>query len=756
MRDRLWRWYAAVGAVALAGYSFLPTMISMDVVYSAIGASAVAAICIGVSRHRPLRRAPWYLMAAGQLLWVVGDAISSWNQDVVDNVAFPSLADAFYIAAYPVLAAGLVMMIRGRRPGRDVGGLLDSAILTSALALLSWVLLAGPAVAASAQSPAAAVVGLAYPIGDIALAGLLIILLTTPGGRTPAFRFLLVAIALLVIGDTASGVVSLLDYTASNAFALFWLGAYVAWAAAALHPSMRTLSEPTADVVRPPGRGRLAVLTVATLVAPGTLALELATHTPIDGWPIVVGSMASFLLVVARMKVGINQLVSTVKQREQLQVDLSYQAAHDSLTNLPNRAQALRLIDAALSRAQRNGAITGLLFVDLDNFKEVNDAFGHPAGDEVLTGSAERMLAEVRAGDVVARLGGDEFVVLLETVDSQASVVEIAERLVEAVSVPIRLRNGHHVTVGASIGVAISMDAGTDASHLLGEADAAVYGAKRAGRGQVGIYDEWLRRELSDRAELEAAITAGLEAGEFVVYYQPIAHVPTGQVEGYEALVRWDRPGVGLVAPGEFIPAAEASTLICDVDSWVLHAALAQLAAWPGSERTMAVNISARHMASTRIMADVRSALATSGVAAHRLVLEITETLLVDDVATIGHLHQLRGIGVGISIDDFGTGYNSMAQVRHLPVDIIKIDKSFLAAALPGSGQLFRLMVETVHACGLTVIAEGVETEEQLAKVRSAGCESAQGFLLGRPMPASALADSLLDVPSSAIAAIAG
>jgi diguanylate cyclase (GGDEF)-like protein len=442
------------------------------------------------------------------------------------------------------------------------------------------------------------------------------------------------------------------------------------------------------------------------------------------------------------MKVGINQLVATIEQREQLQEDLSYQAAHDSLTRLPNRAQALRLIDAALSRAQRSGAIIGLLFVDLDRFKAVNDTFGHSAGDQVLTTAAARMKSEVRAGDVVARLGGDEFVVLLEPVDTQASVVEIAERLVAAMSLPMVLQGGHQVAVGASIGVAISMDGSIDGDRLLGEADAAVYGAKRAGRGQIGIYDEWLRRELCDRMVLEAAITSGLRAGEFVVHYQPIVRVATGQVQGYEALVRWNRPGVGLVAPGEFIPTAEASTLICELDAWVLREALKQLAAWPDEQRSVAVNISGRHMASTRILEDVRVALRESGVPADRLVVEITETILIDDVATIGHLSQLRGLGVGISIDDFGTGYNSIAQLRQLPVDIVKIDKSFLTATLPGSDQIFRLIVESVHACGLVAIAEGVETEEQLAKVRSAGCESAQGFLLARPMPASAIGDS--------------
>jgi diguanylate cyclase len=738
-----WRLYLSFGAIVLATYELLPAGTWADSAYLVVGASTVAAICLGVRIHRPMSRTAWYLMAAGQLSWVLGDAVTSWSHDVAHQDLFPSIADVFYLAAYPMLAIALVLLTKGRRRGRDLAGLLDSAILVTGLGLLSWVLLARPTVAAAAQSSAAAGVGLAYPICDILLAGVLIRLITTPGGRTPAFRFLMCAIALLVLGDSASDAMNLISNGTSNTFALLWLGSYLAWGAAALHPSMcaPATAASNSNTEVPMRWAGLTALTIATLVAPCTLAVELMLRVRVDGWAIVTGTVLSFLLVVARMRVAIGQIISTNRHSEQLQEDLAHQAAYDSLTELPNRAQALSLIRAALSRAQRTGAILGLLSVNLDAFKAVNDTFGHNGGDEVLAAVAARMKEQLRAGDMVARLGGDEFVVLVEPVDKQTSVVDIALRLVADISEPITLADGHEVGVGASVGVATSMDGGVDASRLLIEADTALRRAKSGGRGRVEVFDESLRREMSEHAEMQAAIIAGLSADEFVVHYQPIVDAATERVQGYEALVRWDRPGAGLIAPGEFIPAAEASTLICELDCWVLRQALRQLTTWAedADGLTMAVNISRRHLANNRIVADVSAALREAGVAANRLVLEVTETIMIDDAATVGHLQQLRALGVAISIDDFGTGYNSIAQLEHLPVDIIKIDRSFLVKTKPASGQLFELMVRAAHAFGLPVVAEGVEEPGQLAMLREVGCESAQGYHFGRPMPAAAV-----------------
>jgi diguanylate cyclase (GGDEF)-like protein len=736
------RVYLAVGLVAILGYYAVPSGIWQDVAYLALGVSGVCAILAGVRIHRPARRLPWLLMAAGQLTWVVGDALDSWFRDVEKVSTYPSLADAFYLGAYPVLGWALVLLIRRRRSSRDIAGLLDSAIVTAGLGVLSWVLLAHPTVLESEHSIAASAVGLAYPVADILLVGLLVRLVTTPGGRTPAFRLLLAAVGSLVLGDSAADLVSLVS-SGTSAFDFLWLCSYVLWGAAALHPSMRTVSEPAPVPVLTFTCRRLIVLTVATLMAPGTLAVQLMLGTPVDGWAIVAGSVVLFLLVVARMNLAIDQIVASTRQREQLQADLAYQATHDSLTHLPNRASVLELIEGALHRAQRSSAIVGVLFVDLDGFKHVNDTFGHKAGDEVLCEVARRMQQQVRGGDVVARLGGDEFVVLLEPIDSQLAVLDIAQRLISVVSDPITANDaGVHVTVGASIGAAVSLDGDTNPDRLVGEADAAAYRAKSLGRGRVEVFDEALRRDLHERADLESAITRGLLDGEFFIEYQPVIDVRTNRLQGFEALVRWNRPGRGVVQPDQFIPVAEASTLICDLDCWVLGEALSQLARWSGIEGngdfSMSVNVSGRHISDPRIVDDVAGALRRAGVDPRRLILEITETIRIDDVRAIRHMRALQKIGVLISIDDFGTGYNSITQLQQLPVDAIKIDRSFLAGTHAASEQLIVLIVQAAHAFGLVVVAEGVELASQLGMLGDVGCDSAQGYLIARPLSASA------------------
>ncbi|OIQ81489.1 cyclic di-GMP phosphodiesterase Gmr [mine drainage metagenome] len=412
------------------------------------------------------------------------------------------------------------------------------------------------------------------------------------------------------------------------------------------------------------------------------------------------------------------------------------------------------MIEAALNRAQRAGSLVGLLFVDLDHFKTVNDTLGHAAGDEVLRETARRMRGTARAGDTVGRLGGDEFVVLVEAPDSEADVIGLAERLVSAISAPVRT-GGREVVVTASIGVAVVRDGDTDADLLLYEADAAAYRAKARGRGRAEIFDDALRREHLARVELEADIRTGLDLGQFVLYYQPIVEVVSRGTASYEALVQWKRPGHGLVGPEEFIATAELSNLICDLGRWVLGEATRQIAEWNttrASDLTVAVKISARHLASAEILSDVTSALDAARLPADRLVLEVTETMLVDQPMALAHLRALQELGVEISIDDFGTGYTSIGQMQDLSVDSIKIDRSLVASSDPGADELVRLVIHAAHAFGLTVVGEGVELETQLTSLEQAQCDFAQGFLFAHPQPASGLAFGL-ESPSEPVAA---
>ncbi|TFV67600.1 UNVERIFIED_ORG: bifunctional diguanylate cyclase/phosphodiesterase [Bacillus sp. AZ43] len=453
---------------------------------------------------------------------------------------------------------------------------------------------------------------------------------------------------------------------------------------------------------------------------------------------------------------SVKEIVHAVRQREELQSALAHQATHDALTELPNRAQAVTLVTGALHRGRRSGQMTGLLFVDLDGFKAVNDGHGHAAGDEVLREVARRLTAGVRPGDVVCRLGGDEFVVLVEPVHTEHDLLELSHRLISSISEPMVVQRAQ-VRIGASIGVAVSRDGSTDADVLFAEADAAAYRAKAAGRGRAEIFDETLRRQLNQRAALEVAIATGLANGEMQVAYQPVMEVATDRLRGYEALIRWTRPGVGPVAPDQWIPVAEGSRLIGEVDRWMLHEATRQLAQWraespaaPGApDPTIAVNISGRHLADPRVISDVADALEASGLPAHLLVLEVTETVLVDDPLANDHLTELRAMGVSIAIDYFGTGYTSIGQLRNMPVDTLKIDRSFVASTEPAHRELVALMIRAAHTFGLTVVAEGVEEPDQLAQLKAQECDQAQGYLLYRPMPATE-AGALLRSPQPA------
>jgi diguanylate cyclase (GGDEF)-like protein len=749
---RIWIGYLIGCAVALVGYYLIGDESVRDVVYIPIALVGPIAIVVGVRIHRPDQVWPWYLMAAGQVLWIVADGLFNWYETVLKISPFPSLADAFYLAGYPVIAVGLLLLIRARRSKRDLAGTLDAATVTVGLGLLSWVMLAQPTIQSSESSFIAAVVSAAYPAADILLLAALVRLLTLPEGGSVALRLLLIALTLLIAGDTLFTAFGLYGAGQSNILDFLWLGSYWAWGAAALHPSVRSLSQPAGDSGLGFSKIRLLAMTLATLVAPGILAVQRAVELRLDVAAVVIGSVLMFLLVVSRMWLAIDQIADANVELERLQEELAFQAAHDSLTGLPNRAEATRMMLAALSRARRSGNLLALIFIDLDGFKAINDSLGHPAGDQVLRAVAERLRSELRGGDTPARLGGDEFVALLEPVDSEASAISVAERLIATLSMPIPLADGQKARLGASIGIAFNRHAGTDAEQLLSEADVAVYRAKRRGRGRVEVFDEGLALEVSERARLQQAIGEAITRDELVLFYQPIVRVETGNLDGYEALVRWQRPGHGLLAPDEFIPVAEQSDLICTLGCWVLGTAARQLELW-NQERTsrdliVSVNLSGRHINNPRVVEDVATVLEAHDIAPQQLIIEITETVLLDDWRAINHLNALRDLGVALSLDDFGTGYNSIAQLARLPVDFIKIDRSYLDTSSPESRKLFQLMVHVAHSFGLSVVGEGVEDREQLTFLEALQVEQAQGYFLGRAMPPDQLGRH--QIPSTA------
>jgi diguanylate cyclase (GGDEF)-like protein len=447
---------------------------------------------------------------------------------------------------------------------------------------------------------------------------------------------------------------------------------------------------------------------------------------------------------------SVTRLSQSLVAREELENRLSHEATHDGLTGLLNRSAAMVALDQGVARAHRVGSGLAVMVVDLDGLKRVNETAGHPAGDQALRRSATRLSATVRGGDVVARLGADEFVVLAE-VDSIDTAVALGERIVRAVSQEAAdgeggAHGGPATTVGASVGIALTLDGRALPATLLHDADVAVRRAKEHGGDRVEVFDDDLRQRLARRAQIEVALTAALAQGVLRLHYQPIVDVDGG-LRGLEVLCRWTDTVLGPVSPEVFIDVAESTGLILDLDRWVLAEATRQLARWHADGRMdgvyLSVNVSGRHLLEPAVVADVQQALADSGVDPRLLVLEITETVLLSDLLVAAeNLVALRGLGVRIAVDDFGTGYTSIAHLQRLPVDMVKIDRSFVADLGAERGRsLVQLMVDMARTLGLGLVAEGVETDGELNRLREMGCPHVQGYLMARPMPAQDVAD---------------
>jgi diguanylate cyclase (GGDEF)-like protein len=470
-------------------------------------------------------------------------------------------------------------------------------------------------------------------------------------------------------------------------------------------------------------------------------------------------------------------MLHDITERKALEARLSHQAFHDPLTGLANRARLRERVEAALAR-DATGPNVAVLYVDLDDFKRVNDSLGHAAGDRLLAEVAGRLLHATRGCDTVARLGGDEFAVLLERVRGGEDARVVAARVGAALRAPFAVENTE-VVVGASVGIArvadlAAPDAGPGgapggapapdpaaaADLLLRGADVAMYAAKRAGKGRFAVYDRGMNADAFARLELEADLRRAVAPGdgahaageELRVHYQPIVELATGRPVGAEALVRWQHPRRGLIAPGAFVPLAEETGLVVPLGWHVLAAACAEAAGWPargGAGPTLTVNVSARQLVEPGFVDAVSEVLARSGLAPARLLLELTESVLAQhDGPTLATLRGLKALGVRLGIDDFGTGYSSLRYLQRFPVDVLKVDRSFVAglggaAAPAGEAAASVALAHAVIALGRTLslrtVAEGVETEAQRARLCELGCEFGQGYLFARPVPADEL-----------------
>jgi diguanylate cyclase (GGDEF)-like protein len=452
---------------------------------------------------------------------------------------------------------------------------------------------------------------------------------------------------------------------------------------------------------------------------------------------LIGGTLLSVVIGLLMLVLGTGRRRALSLVREKTR-ELSHQALHDTLTGLPNRALVLDRAEQLLARVARQpGVVAGALYIDIDGFKHVNDNLGHAAGDQLLRIVGRRLQGAVREQDTVGRLGGDEFVMLVEASADEATFDALADRLTEVLREPVELDDGRKIfSVTASIGVAVGQHATPDA--LLRDADLALYAAKAAGKNRYALFEASMYEGVEGRLELENELGTAIDEGQFFLLYQPIFDLPSREVVGVEALIRWHHPARGIVPPDSFIPTAEESGLIVPIGRWVLDEACRQAAQWvaEGLGIGVSVNVSAHQLGRKEFTEDVREALLRSGIEPSLLTLEITETTLMRNVpAACEQLNEIKALGVRVAIDDFGTGYASLSNLQRMPVDILKIDKSFVAALNYGgqSRELLEAILGVGQALSLAVVAEGIEKQSQMTTLEEMGCEMAQGFLIAKP-----------------------
>jgi diguanylate cyclase (GGDEF)-like protein/PAS domain S-box-containing protein len=890
-RPQAWQAYLAFAAVGALLYLLVPPLKGNAGFFNALGLSSWIAVIVGIRRNRPSWPLPWWLFVVGLFLYWLGDVYTySYPKYILHaEVPFPSIGDAIYLTVYVALMLGLLLLVRRRNPQKNRNTLIDAAILTLGLSLLSWVLLIAPYLHDGTLSLLPKLVSVAYPLGDIILLAAAIRLILDGGRRRPpSFYLLSASIVSLLVTDFVYGVMTL-----DNAFHhqllldLGWFSYQVLWGAAALHPSMVALQEPLEhreEAKLTPLR--LGLLTGASLIAPVCILLKELRRGDLDLIVIICASMVLFGFVVMRMVDLVRQqersvererllaaekarlmaeiqrrssearfaslvqhssdlitvvgsdatiayqspssehvlgyapeeLLGTrfdrlvapddaghllrlladgaayarrdgeviectlrhrdgdlrqfeilhtnllddehvrgivlnardISERKAFEEQLAHQAFHDPVTNLPNRALFVERVRHAISRARREGSELGVIFLDIDDFKTINDSLGHGAGDAALIDVAKRLSRSIRSSDTAARFGGDEFVVLLEDLDGTPTAVEVAERVLEDLRAPLMVA-GKELVLRASIGISILQgDSTASADELIRDADAAMYIAKRDGKGGYRMFEPEMHAGVLARLELRADLQRALESGQFDLYYQPIVRLADGVVAGMEALLRWHHPERGLVAPLDFIPFAEETGLIVPIGRWVLREACRQAVAigqlWNEDPPLyMCVNLSVKQLQHSDVIAEVRDALADSGLPAGLLTLEITESMLIDDpeIAVVT-LNELRELGVRIAMDDFGTGYSSLSYLSRFPVDVIKMDRSFLRPeATPEAVDLSSAVVALGSSLALEVVAEGIELDEQLRRLRELGCELGQGFHFAHPMESARMFDYL-------------
>ncbi len=1004
-----WAWmlFLAVGVLIMALYLFVKPLAGSGPVINVLGLAPVLAIVAGVRLHRPQARFAWACVALGFVLFWLGDLYTYSYPLLLDReVPFPSLGDAAYLAVYPALIAGVVILQRRRTRRGDRGSsAIDAAIMTVGLALPSWVWLIAPYVHDHSLSTAGRLVSVAYPLADVLLLAVAVRLALDGGQRRLSFHLMIASIICLLVTDFVYGLM-LLKGTYDHQLWLDtgWIGFYLLWGAAALHPSMSDIDQPEVQSGGVLTRFRLGLLAGASLIAP-MIGIVDDLHTGDYDFAVVRGaSIVLFGLVVSRMAglmrqqerslerermlsaAGADLVAATrreeidevalsaaramagpdlitmlcavravdpraqaallgaadgdevvrlrsdllrtldlpedhdrvlvlglapqradrvllvagrttppeavraslralaaqvalaleravlteevhrrrgearfgslvrhasdlitvigpdgtityqspsierllgydpedvvgrrfdellhhsdgdrvremladaaavardqphvvqctlvhrdgaphqfevnctnllndehvggivlncrdISERKAFEEQLTHQAFHDPVTGLANRALFAERVRHAIARTRREHHSVAVVFLDLDDFKTINDSLGHAAGDEVLVEVAKRLATSIRASDTAARFGGDEFALLLEDIEDVQEAADTADRVLEALALPLRVAH-KELSLRCSIGISVvSEDAPAGAEELIRDADAAMYRAKRDGKGSYRLFEPEMHEGVLARLELRTDLQRAIATEQLELHYQPVVRIKDGSISGVEALLRWRHPERGMIPPDQFIPLAEETGLIVPIGRWVLregcrHARRMRDALPPEAALTMSINLSVKQLQHSDVIADVRDAVQEAGIEPSALTLEITETVLMADTdLAVTRLQELKALGVNLALDDFGTGYSSLSYLSRFPVDILKLDRSFLCdGATPEMSELASAVLALGTTLNLDVVAEGIEQPEQWTSLRDLGCEFGQGFFFARPMDAEAALEHL-------------
>ena len=724
------RWFDDLGELAFSGAASLATGLA-------------------AARVSGRRRAAWAAVAVGTGGWAAGEVVWSFYELLAGRqTPFPSGADVGYLVFPVAVTAGLWLMPTRERSGDRRRLVLDGLTVTCSLLLISWTTALGAVLHAGADTRLGLVVGLAYPASDVVVLTMTVLLVS----RTASSR--------LPLGLLGAGLVCMT--TADSAFAYLTatgsyhsgdpvdLGWFAAFALIALAGCAQRADTPATERV-PSSAGELAAASgtpaalgtylpyLPLLIAGSVVAGRLVAGRRISP-PETLLAAALLVLVLVRQYSTLRdnrRLFLTVAAREQ---ELRFQAFHDTLTGLANRALFSDRVQHALELHRRDLRPVSVLLCDLDDFKVVNDSYGHAAGDELLARVAERLRGAVRSGDTVARLGGDEFAVLLE---DGGDPHQTGAHLCEALRAPFALRD-HPTSISVSVGLAVveAADATPSEDELLAHADAAMYAGKRDGKNQLRLFHPELHTPTTSGPGLRQALADDIASRRLDAVYQPIFDTGTGQVCGVEALARWTHDGKA-VAPDVFIAEAERHGLIKALTELMLHRACAQAATWPaaaGRTVPVGVNISPQLLLDATLVDTVTAALHAHNLPAAQLVLEVTESGPITDIRTAAATcHRLRQLGVRLSLDDLGVGYSALANLHHLPFTSVKIDRMFVDTIDQQPPGLVLGLIAMVKDLDMLVIAEGVERATQLEPLRAAGCDAVQGFLLARPAPADTL-----------------